>query len=1159
MSNEKGKMKTEESGIMDRKDFFVCFLSFFTNHFSFLICICIFIFSSCAQMTAPTPHSPFPTFRDIPGVTAEEIAAIEALQQTVLQKQSHSLIFGTPLNTEAFIDVGGKFGGYIALYCDWLSELFGIQITPEIFFLCDMLDKLNSRDLDFGIVRGREELRNEYFVTDSIGQRMIIMMRVKGSEDLLKISTSRLPRYAFIQASSTYDMVSDALASDSYEAVFVANYQAGYDMLKNGEADALIEANIIEGAFLNYDDAYPETFLPLLFNPIVMITANEELEPIISVVTKALQNGAMPYLIRLYEDGYRDYQKHKMSTQLSDKEREYIASHPVVPFVANYDNYPVCFYNTREGEWQGMFFDLIDEVTNITGLSFNIINKSNDDWSIIYEMVKSGEASLAAEMVRAPEREAYFIWPETGMPPDYFALISKSDYRNLTINEIMDAKVGLAQNTVYASTFKYWFPNHTKTVEYENMDKAVSALQRGEVDLVMSTQRRLMYVTHFLELPGYKTNMIFDQPLQSLSGVNKNEELLCSIIDKALKVIDTSGISDRWMRRTYDYRAIVAEARLPWFIGASVLSLAVLGLILIMFFRNRNEGKRLAKLVTEKTSTLTAILDATPDLIFCKDLNSCFTECNKATEKHFKRPKSDIIGKDNSQALSAPSELAAQYTADDKRTIDEKQVFAFEEYIPSPGGELMLFEIIKTPLIQDGEVTGLVAMARDITKRKAAEDEAKRASSEAMKAYAEAEVASEAKSRFIANMSHEMRTPMNVIVGLTDLMLEEEGVPGKAKEMLKNINTAGNTLMGLINDVLDISKIEAGKMELKPVQYDVASLLNDIITLNVIRIGEKPIVFKLDLNEDVLPRTLLGDDLRIKQILNNLLSNAFKYTKEGTVSLRIECQIEGTNESANSDATPHSPLPTPHSLSVWVTLCVSDTGIGIRKEDMAKLFSDYNQVDTRANREIEGTGLGLNITKKFVDLMDGEITVESEYGKGTSFLVRIRQGFVTDALIGKETVESLRSFWYTDKKRQAQKKLVRHDLSYARVLVVDDFPMNLDVAVGMLKKYKMQVDCVLSGQEAVDRIAAGEPVYDVIFMDHMMPGMDGVEATLLIRKLGTEYAKNIPVIALTANVVAGNEEMFLKNGFNAYLPKPFNVMSLDSIIQQWVRDKAKEK
>ncbi|MDR0322227.1 MAG: response regulator [Treponema sp.] len=400
-----------------------------------------------------------------------------------------------------------------------------------------------------------------------------------------------------------------------------------------------------------------------------------------------------------------------------------------------------------------------------------------------------------------------------------------------------------------------------------------------------------------------------------------------------------------------------------------------------------------------------------------------------------------------------------------------------------------------------------------------------------------AEANSKAKSNFISNMSHEMRTPMNVIVGLTSLMQEEEGSSNKTKEMLKKISTAGNTLLTLINDVLDMSKIEADRMKLMPEQYDVASLLNDIIALNMIRTEDKQVTLNLNIEKD-LPVSLFGDDLRVKQILNNLLSNAFKYTKEGNVTLGINCRREND--------------------SVWVSFYVSDTGIGIHKENMEKLFTVYNQVDTGANRTIEGTGLGLNITKKLIELMDGKISVESEYGKGSTFRVFIRQGFVTDQILGAETVENLCGLRYSDKKEQTQTNFVRTNLSYARVLVVDDFQTNLDVAAGMLRKYKIQVDCASSGQEAVNLIVSRTPVYDTIFMDHMMPGMDGVETAKMIRELGTKYAQNIPIIALTANAVAGSEQMFLNNGFNDFLPKPFNIMLLDSIVQRWVRDKSKE-
>jgi CheY-like chemotaxis protein len=323
-----------------------------------------------------------------------------------------------------------------------------------------------------------------------------------------------------------------------------------------------------------------------------------------------------------------------------------------------------------------------------------------------------------------------------------------------------------------------------------------------------------------------------------------------------------------------------------------------------------------------------------------------------------------------------------------------------------------------------------------------------------------------------------------------------------------------------------------------PVQYHTGSLLNDIITLNMIRIESKPITFNIEIDEKI-PCELYGDELRLKQIFNNLLSNAFKYTREGSVTLGVSCQREGDKD-------------------IWMSVTVSDTGIGIRPDDLKKLFSDYSQVDMRANRNIEGTGLGLSITKKLVELMGGEISVDSEYGRGSTFRFRVRQAFINDRALGSKAVESLRTFNYLDKKQHLSPKLVRLDMGYAKVLLVDDMQTNLDVVSGLLRKYKIQVDCVTTGRDAIDRIKSGEPVYTAVFMDHMMPGMDGLEATGHIRALGSEYARTVPIIALTANAIAGNERMFLESGFQAFLSKPFDIRKLDSILRQWVRDKSKE-
>ncbi|MDR1978520.1 MAG: response regulator [Synergistaceae bacterium] len=445
----------------------------------------------------------------------------------------------------------------------------------------------------------------------------------------------------------------------------------------------------------------------------------------------------------------------------------------------------------------------------------------------------------------------------------------------------------------------------------------------------------------------------------------------------------------------------------------------------------------------------------------------------------------------------------------------------------------------QTQAVADGDYQQRVAFMGDFSKAfNAMIEQLSQRHEVLLKARLEAEAASKSKSHFLAAMSHEIRTPLNAIIGLSEIQLQKQ-LPDDTHAGLEKIHNSGRTLLSIINDILDISKIEAGNFDLLPADYDVPELVNDVVQLNVVRIGAKKISFELEIDETI-PVRLHGDELRVKQILTNLLSNAFKYTKEGSVVLKIYW------ERQEDDAR--------------LTLLVSDTGIGIKEKDMEKLFSEYGQLDLQANRHIEGTGLGLFITKTFVMLMGGTITAESEYGAGSTFKAVIRQKIVDATPIGKETAENLRRFRFMGGNADWGKNFARTPMPYGKVLIVDDVVTNLDVAAGLMAPYGLTVDCAASGREAIEKIkAAGDGApeqYDVVFMDHMMPEMDGIEATRIIRgEIGTEYARTVPIIALTANALVGNEEIFLANGFNAFLSKPIDVMRLDTVLNTWVRDR----
>lgn len=387
------------------------------------------------------------------------------------------------------------------------------------------------------------------------------------------------------------------------------------------------------------------------------------------------------------------------------------------------------------------------------------------------------------------------------------------------------------------------------------------------------------------------------------------------------------------------------------------------------------------------------------------------------------------------------------------------------------------------------------------------------------------------KSSFLAVISHEIRTPLNAIIGLSEIQMRKS-LPEDTRADLEKVYHSGVNLLGIINDLLDLSKIEAGGLEIVPGRYALPGMINDAVQLNMVRIGSKPIRFVLEL-DGTLPGALVGDELRVKQVLNNLLSNAIKYTREGSVTLGVTWKPDGEGG--------------------FLVFRVADTGIGIRKEDAKKLFQKYAQMDSRKNRGIEGTGLGLAISKQLADKMGGTLSLQSEYGKGSVFTASLRQGVADATPMGDETARQLTGFCFAAEHQALPGDFQRESLSGKRVLVVDDIEINREVAGALLEQYGLAVDMASGGAEAVERMKDPSVRYDAVFMDHMMPDMDGVEATRIIRnEIGSAYARQVPIIALTANALVGNEDMFLSKGFSAFLSKPISTTQLDALLKRWL-------
>ena len=402
----------------------------------------------------------------------------------------------------------------------------------------------------------------------------------------------------------------------------------------------------------------------------------------------------------------------------------------------------------------------------------------------------------------------------------------------------------------------------------------------------------------------------------------------------------------------------------------------------------------------------------------------------------------------------------------------------------------------------------IILFVYDLTKEEAVQEELK--------------AANQAKSDFLSNMSHEIRTPINAIIGMNEMILRE-AENEQILEYASSVQNSSSALLAIINDILDISKIESGKIEIVPVDYELSSLLHDCYNMIVDRITKKGLEFALHC-EETLPNVLHGDIIRIRQVVINLLTNAVKYTVKGRIDFYITGELS--------------------SQEVLLKFAVQDTGMGIAPEEKDKLFNKFERLDIKKNRTTEGTGLGLHITKKLTELMGGTISVESEYGKGSVFTVVIPQKCIDSRPVGKLDMQS----------RNAVRRDDRYETCFtapeARILVVDDVEINLKVFTNLLKQLHMQIDTATGGEAGIE--LACKNTYDIIFMDHMMPGLNGIETLEKLKKTEENQNPDTPVVMLTANALSGMKEMYLEKGFADYLSKPIDGIKLEKMIKKYL-------
>ena len=922
------------------------------------------------------------SYEDIPGVTDAEINAIEELK-----KKYDYFNYSMVHSSEAFLDTEKNvLSGYSALFCDWLSGLFGIPFKLVIHDWSELFIELENGIVDFtGDITPTAQRMEKFFMTDPIAQRTLKYIRLKDSVSLAEIAEIRTLRFAMLNG-NTYNHVLNSRAHEHFEAVYVNEANEAYALLKNGEIDAFLEEGVLEAIFDIYMDTVSIDFYPVIYNPVSMTAYRDELSPVISVVRKAMENADASFLMEMYKQGEMEYRRHKMYLLLSEEERAFLRRTKVIPYAAEYYNYPISFFNRYEKQWQGIFVDVINEVSQLTGLSFNIVNDEHTEWPDLLNLLETGNAYMISELIPTDERRATgFLWAAAPTMTDRYALLSKTETPNVSLKDVLNVSVSVPKGSAYAEVFNTWYPNHPNAYEYNSSDEAFDALDSGFVDMVMSSQRRLLAITYYHEFSGYKANLVFDRTAESFFGFNKDYADLCSIISKALPLIDVSSIADQWVFRTYDYKGKIAQAQVPWLIGASILLLSVLTLVFIILMIKRQEGKHLEDLVNKRT--------------------------------------------------------------------------------------------------------------------------------------AEAEAANHAKSNFLANMSHEIRTPLNAIIGMTEICKHTISLERK-NYALGKIEDASTHLLGLVNDVLDMSKIEANKLDLSPVRYNFRNMLQKVFNVINFRLDEKKQKLLVNI-DDKIPLYITGDDQRLSQVITNLLSNSVKFTHADGI-IQLNAALTGENESE-------------YELKIEV----EDNGIGISAEQKERLFSAFGQADSGISRKFGGTGLGLVISKRIVELMGGKIWIESELGKGSHFIFTIKAQKCED-----EHTEQTEPVYETLDNEYAGKSL----------LLVEDIEINREIIITLLADSGLAIDSAVNGKDALDKITADVNKYNIIFMDLQMPLMDGYEATRRIRSFEAEIKdhKRIPIVAMTANVFKDDVKACLDAGMDDHLGKPLNIKDVFEKLRKFL-------